>query len=120
MDATPGTNTVQNPYNGQVMAIFWNNIGNNSRERFERTGNSDDITHSIEAHRKSIEQLQSPTAQRAACLHDMSIALLRRAERLRSTCDLNDALAANLEAISLTPDGQTNKPLYSGLGGLIH
>ena len=87
------------------------------RERFEQSGDIDEISNSISAHQRAIQLTPDGHADVPSRLNNLGNSFLCRFERTGDLTDIADAISAHQKAVQLTPDGHADMPiLLNNLG----
>ncbi|KAF5227665.1 hypothetical protein FAUST_11634 [Fusarium austroamericanum] len=85
-----------------------NNLGNQLKSRYERTGEIKDLEEAIKMARKAIESTPNDHPDLATLLNNLGNRLSRRYERTGEMKDLEEAIKMARKAIESTPDDHPN------------
>ncbi len=92
------------------------NIGHYLIQRYERTGNPDDLAEVVDRAEKALEWEHATGPSRSLFLANLGAGLLTRYGALGMTADLNRVIDVAREAIAITPDGDIfQQPVLSML-----
>jgi tetratricopeptide (TPR) repeat protein len=108
------------PPNHSTRAGRLNNLGNRLSDRYERTGNADDLDAAISKAEEAVAATPLNHSDRPTYLNKLGIMLSDRYERTGNTDDLDAAISKAEEAVAATPLNHSGRAGYlSNLGTML-